>query len=321
MTHRVRNGFVTTLVAFVVLFGAATPGARAEPAKKSVRVVYLVPKDREPRKDYQAAIETCVLDLQTWYYGHLNGKTFRLNDPIVEVKRAPHDADWYDSNIPANRPEKTLYTWYNALEDAATRFGAKADDPDYVWLIYIDAPGGTGAGVNGVAILPQHDLQGLIGKAPDKTPVRRWIGGAGHELGHGFGLPNPGDLYPTALMQGGYANYPACYLTAKDTEALDRSPFLHAGRPDTFRGRGRFIYTYDGGCFINVGGNNWEERKTGSDTIFNFKQNGEEKDFIHLLDASRKPGAWIALPKEGKGNSISFMWQGESWKPVYEAKE
>lgn len=321
MGNCIRNMLLTSLVTLVALLVLPVREARAEPVNKSVRVLYLVPKDRERRKDYQSAIETCVLDLQTWYYGHLKGKTFRLNDPIVEVKRTPHDASWYDSNVPANRPEKKFYTWYNALDDASALLGAKADDPDYVWLIYIDAPGGTGAGVNGVAILPEHDLQGLIGKAADKTPVRRWIGGSGHELGHGFGLPHPGNLYPTALMEGGYANYPACHLTPKDTATLNKSSFLHAGRPDTFKGRGRFIYAYDGGYFINVGGNNWEERKAGSDTMYYFKQNGGEKDFIHLLDASREPGAWIALPKEGSGNNISFMWQGESWKKLYEAVE
>lgn len=319
MTITLRTTLPTTLVALIALLGAATSNAQAQPAQKSVRVLYLVPKDQQYRKDYQTAIETCVLDLQVWYYGHLNGKTFRLNNPIVEVKKTPHDAAWYDNNVPANKPAREFYSFYNSLDDAAALFGAKANDPNYVWLIYVDAPGGSGAGFNGVAILPQYDLLGLIGQAPNKTPIRRWIGGSGHELGHGFGLPHPGALHPTALMQVGYANYPACYLTPQDKQTLNQSPFLHAGPPATFKGRERFIYIHDFGYFVNVGGNNWEERSTSSDTIYYFTQNGGEKDFIHLLDANRK--AWVALPKEGKGNGIFFMWQGESWKPLYEAKE
>ena len=48
---------------------------------------------------------------------------------------------------------------------------------------------------------------------------------------------------------------------------LNHSPFIHPGRPDTFKGHGRFIYTYDGGYFVNVGGKEWEERKAGSDLL------------------------------------------------------
>jgi hypothetical protein len=222
--------------------------------------------------------------------------------------------------MPTNRPEKTLYTWYNALEDAAGLVGAKADDPDYVWLIYIDAPGGTGAGVKGVAILPQHDLQGLIGKATDKTPVRRWIGGSGHELGHGFGLPHPGQRFATALMQGGYTNYPACYLTPKDTGTLLGSPFFHSEPPRSLNNRGRLIYLYNAGYFVRTGGASWEERKIGTDTIHHFVARRQDANSWHLFDGSRKPGAWIRLPKEGKGNVIYFKWDGESWRKLYVAR-
>jgi len=304
----------------LVLLLAATNILHAAPAEKSVRVIYLVPKDGEHRKDYQAAIEAGVLDLQVWYYGHV-GKTFRLNRPIVEVKQTDHDSAWYDAHEPANKPGQKFHTFYNALEDAQRYFGAKPGDPDFVWMIYVDAPGGTGAGFTGVTILPKHDLEGLIGKAPDKTPISRWFGGAGHELGHAFGRPHPGDAHPQAIMQLGYITYPACYLTPDDIRALDASPFFHADRPDTFQGRGRFVYRYNGGYFVKADGAKWEERKTGSDEILRFTQQAGEADYVYLLDASRKPGAWVALPKEGKGSEIRFRWQGEEWKKLYEAKE
>ena len=326
MTLSARFVTLATVVALFVLLVQAPREVQAGPVKKSVRVLYLVPKDREPRKDYQSAIEACVLDLQIWYFGHLKGKTFRLNHPIVEVMRTPHNAGWYDSNRPASRPAKSIY-WSNVGNDAAALLRVKLyNHPNYVWLIYIDAPGGSGEGGAGVAVLPKHDLEGLIGRAANKMPVLRWIGGCGHELGHAFGLRHPpGNSHPNALMRnghGGYERYPACYLTAEDTQRLNHSPFIHPGRPDTFKGRGRFIYTYDGGYFVNVGGKEWEERKAGSDTIHYFSENGGDRDFVYLLDASRKPGASVALPKEGRGNGILFKWQGdESWRKLYKATE
>lgn len=295
----------------------------AAPTEKTVRVLYLVPRDRTPRDDYQRAIERSVLDMQAWYYGHLKGKTFRLNSLMVEVKQTPHDSDWYDRTVPASRPERRFYTWYNAFDDAAA-FGVKADDPEYVWLVHIDAPGGWGAATKGAAILPKHYLEALVGRPPADTPVdprssvRNWNGDGAHELGHAFGLAHSGDPHPNALMQFGFLHYPACYLTPEDTQILDRSPFLRAGKPPAFAGRGRFIYAYDGGYFVNVGGKSWEERKTGADVIFPFTEKGMDQNFLYLV---RDPGLWIALPREGKGNGILMRWQSDSFEKLYEALE
>jgi hypothetical protein len=319
----VRSVHFTTSPWRLLVVAAMVAGAgyaSAEPRERSVRVLYLVPKDKEPRKDYQAAIESAVLDLQVWYYGHMNGRTFRVNDPVVEVKRTDHEAAWYDRNEPANRPEAKYRTFYNALADAGTLLGAKADDPRFVWLVYIDAPGGTGAGMPSVAVLPQHDLEGLIGRSSDRTPISRWIGGCGHELGHGFGLPHPGDPHRQAIMEVGYANYPACYLTPQDTRTLGGSPFFHAEMPLRLRSKQRRIYLYQGGCFVWTGGANWEERKTGTATLYRFVARKEDESYWHLLDDSRKPGAWIGLPKEGKGNDIFFSWHGEPWRKIYVAE-
>jgi hypothetical protein len=240
MNFNMRNLWLTYLVALAALLIGGAIIFKAGPAKKSVRVLYLIPKDRQYSKDYQSAIEACVLDLQAWYAEQLNGKTFRLNDPIVEVERTMPNAQWYDDNVPTNRPEKKAYTFYNTVKDAARFSDTNASsssydwpmfDTDYAWLIYIDAPGGSGAGANGVAVLPRHDLQGLVGKATDNSPIQRWIGGSGHELGHAFGLLHPRDVQTAAIMQTGYANYPACALTATDIKTLNASPFLREWQP------------------------------------------------------------------------------------------
>ena len=124
--------------------------------------------------------------------------------------------------------------------------GGGFDDPDAVWVYYIDADPACGQGVgatNGVALLPANDLRGLVGKPnvppcigspPDTEGVCRWIGGLGHELGHAFGLPHPpgcdqGDCSAEdyySLMFAGYADYPDTYFLDEDKEQLEGSPFF-----------------------------------------------------------------------------------------------
>ncbi len=234
MNRSSRNQLFIGTLAVVLLLAGAAVFHMAATSRKSVRVLYLVPKDREYRQDYHDAIETCVRNLQNWYRQQLSGQVFLLHNGNVEVKHTPHDADWYNNHAPVDRPDPVHYTYYNALADAAALiYGDGANyvrfisDPDYVWLVYIDAPGGTGAGEKGVAVLPRHDLEGLIGKSNDRSSVNRWIGGSGHELGHAFGLLHPGDQHQQAIMQAGYSTYPDCYLTQFEVQMLKESPFFH----------------------------------------------------------------------------------------------
>ena len=70
---------------------AELPGESAKP--KSVRIIYLVSQDREVREDYRNAIENAAVEIQRWYKEQLNGFTFRLNSPVVEVVRASQSAE------------------------------------------------------------------------------------------------------------------------------------------------------------------------------------------------------------------------------------
>jgi hypothetical protein len=216
----------------------------AVPKSKQVIVIYLVPKDREYHQQYESAIRDCVKHLQKWYATQMDGQTFELSDPLVRVFKTDHDANWYTTHLPRNNPEPRHYTTYNALREASAQMGVWFDekkfpvthtDPDSVWLIYIDAPGGTGSGDEGFAVLPDHDLRGLVGHSNDQSPIRRWVGGSGHELGHGFGLHHPKDEAPTALMKKAYAVYPHCELTSEDKSALSASEFFDNEAPFKLR--------------------------------------------------------------------------------------
>jgi hypothetical protein len=207
-----------------------------------VRMVYLVPSDRQVVKAHTAAIERAIRSIQIFYGIQVDARlSFRLHSPVVEVLKTTHETKWYQSN-PAG-------FWENALADGFAHGGF--NDEANRWIFYIDAdpvcnqPGGirTG-GTNGVAVLPKNDLRGLIGQPSipicpgDHTDPPnfkcRWIGGLGHELGHAFGLDHPPGCEPVtgpncpvkALMWLGYTTYPDTFLLAQDISRLKLSQFF-----------------------------------------------------------------------------------------------
>jgi hypothetical protein len=101
----------------------------------TVRVVYLVPADREVRADYEQVIEAAIRHLQLWHADQIDPKhartTFRLHDPIVEVRKTVHAAAWYASN--PNLADPSLWFWFNALADAFAAAGGGFDDPLNRW--------------------------------------------------------------------------------------------------------------------------------------------------------------------------------------------
>jgi hypothetical protein len=215
-----------------------------------VRLVYLVPSDRQYQPCYEQAIKDAITHVQNWYRDNLlSGYTFALHDPIVEVYNTVHEATYYathDNGFEADRFH------FNVRDEGLALAGGVPNDPNYRWIIYIDADpvcGQTeGAASEGAAALPANDLRGLVGLAnipvcaspPDTGGRCRWVGGLAHELGHTFGLPHPPgcDARPPAptcvndyLMAAGYANYPLTFLTNEDRETLNESPFFVAIEP------------------------------------------------------------------------------------------
>jgi PEP-CTERM motif-containing protein len=208
-----------------------TLAARATAAPiADVRTLYLIPSDAVYNPQYEQAIVSALGNLQSWYAGELGGSTFALHDPIVEVFSTPHPAAYYATN-----PNGSFDQWFffNVVADAFALSGAQFNDPAHAWVFYIDAEPAAGqiggGGTSGVAVLPQHDLRGLIGAEP--APVSRWIGGLGHELGHAFGLSHPASCPgPTCpdqtLMWLGYISYPNTFFLPEDKQALLASPFI-----------------------------------------------------------------------------------------------
>ena len=272
--------------------------AQSEPATadqdKTVRMVYLVSKDREVRSDYQQAIEGAIRELQGWYARQLNGPTFKLHNPVVEVARSSQPAGWFYNH--ANGGNQDDWGFNNTLAEASRLLGARYNDANYIWVIYSDGPGNKGRGGSGVTCLPEDDLLGLIGKHPTQKEPARWVGGLGHELGHAFGLAHPTDTVRDAdaiMWAGFYGKYPGkAYLTEQDKRILLRSPFFFdaAGKP--VLGKETFTEKY------------FDEIKREGETIW-------------LEDAARN--ITIQLPAKGGGSMVSGDG-GTNWQKLYDVR-
>jgi len=208
--------------------------------QKQVRIIYLVPSDKNVRDDYKAALTDAALQIQDFYQKELgNGFTFSLHLPIVEIYQTPHLSSWYASNNAGG--DQSQWYYYNLLNDGYPFTGAIFNDPNNRWIYFLDADANCNqssvGGVQGIAIHGATILRGLTKQAgldpcPDGQPEvgrhYRTIGGIAHEMGHAFLLDHPvgcnaGAGTPEAtnsLMCLGFLNYPNTYFLASDKQFL-----------------------------------------------------------------------------------------------------
>jgi hypothetical protein len=243
--NMLKKGMWLWNIAVFALF-CLVSGAHAAAIGPSVRVVYLVPSDKAERPEYTAAIKNAMRSIQDFYRQQgTDGKTFQIDDRMVEVYKTPHTAAWYAvNNASALSP---FVVWWNANNDAVSLIPGFRTDGNTDWVVYVDAdypcwqnePQHGGAGLPGIAIMPAPDLRGLAGETPNleclgATPPQissfqqnRWIGGLAHEFGHSLGLPHsPGceKNLPTcdynALMWTGLYDYPNTHLSVDEMAIL-----------------------------------------------------------------------------------------------------
>jgi hypothetical protein len=217
----------------MIVVGGSDAGGKS--SGDQVRVLYVIPQDRAFRSDYAAAVENALPDLQAWYRGQLKGRTFSLFTAKPEICRLPRPADYYARD-----------SWSKVFTDVQSCAPVSYGSSGFAWVLYVDivhacnAPGRLGAGTAGLTMMARQDLEGLIGArviddcgAEWRQPVTRWIGGAGHELGHALGLNHPpgcdqgrSSCDHNALMWTGYTRYPNTYLREDDKRILLASPFI-----------------------------------------------------------------------------------------------
>jgi hypothetical protein len=153
-----------------------------------VRIFFITPTDKSFNQAYYDILKATALNIQAYYKSQMGGKTFTLNDPVVDALRGLHNYAWYnsDNGVATSGTDPRFYGYYNTLNDISklvtTNIGL------YTYIFYVAAPGG-GAGATSQAALGDQDLDGLLSEI--NNPVKRWIGGSAHEWGHAFGLPHP----------------------------------------------------------------------------------------------------------------------------------
>ncbi|NUT46718.1 MAG: RICIN domain-containing protein [Saccharothrix sp.] len=199
-------------------FTGGTPGT--EPPTKTVRVWLLRPSDVPYDQRYPDGIAAVMREAQRYYQQEL-GRTFRLNEPVVEVVTGEHVKSWYE-NTP-NGGDRYWWSVFNMQQELLRRFDLGA--PDSRWLnvgeVIAEGPGAGGGGGGGWVILCQHDADGAAGL---NGPMNRWYGGMVHELGHAFGLPDSSYTDGTP-MSASFYDYPNTHFNQSQKNAILNGPY------------------------------------------------------------------------------------------------
>ncbi len=314
-----------SLLLLALVFNITPQAARAADQPQTVRVIYLVSKDREMRDDYKQAVEKAIINVRDWYSNHLGDVTFKLHAPIVEIAKSDQEAAWFYTH--ENGKNRDDWGYNNSLSEAKRLLNTQLFDPDYIWVIYSDGPGDKGRGGSSVAVLPEDDLLGLIGRHPQQKKIARWVGGLAHELGHAFGLPHPADTkkdYDAIMWAGFYEKYPnGAYFTPDDKSKLFDSPFFFDPTGASAIQNKLYLdkYMHEHGFFAKtaeVAPNNWVERSDQTSAVYHFDEMVRDSSSIFIKDPSRN--YIIKIPLQG-GMSELTGDSGAHWQNLYKLQK
>lgn len=200
-------------------FTAGPPAG--DPPANTVRVFWLRPSDVPFDQRYPDGIGRVMREAQQYYRQEL-GRTFTLNNQIVEVIVGDHVKSWYE-NTP-NGSDRYWWSVFNMQNELMRKKNLRA--PDSRWLlvgeISAEGPGAGGGGGNGWVILCQHDADGAAGVSGGS--MNRWYGGMVHELGHALGLPDSTSTDGTP-MSASFYNYPNTHFNQAQKNAILNGPY------------------------------------------------------------------------------------------------
>jgi hypothetical protein len=237
-------GLIRCGAILAAIFLTAAPAARGAEAAPHVRFVYLVPHDRQSLPRYEQAIAAAARDIQRWL-AQQTGMTFARDTSEVSIVRGRHPAAWYASAATPGRQAIAFYD--NVVTELKQAQELRFNDPARRTVVYVDADlacGQSGAGGNGIAVMPANDLRGLAGApivpacgaptAAERGGRCRWVGGSAHELLHTLGLGHSDQFddcktpacRQEALMMYGYTAYPNARLLEPEIARLRNSVFM-----------------------------------------------------------------------------------------------
>lgn len=149
------------------------PGRAVNRQTPVVRILYLCPSNIAPRGMFSITAGNAAIHLQRWLHEQMgDNNSFALHQSLVETVILPHTANWYATN--PNGEERRMWYWLNVTQDVFATTAARYNDPFNIWILYVDADNaGSAVGAfAGVAILPRHDVSGLLGVSAE--PIYRW---------------------------------------------------------------------------------------------------------------------------------------------------
>jgi hypothetical protein len=200
-----------------------TPTPTGPVAVRTVRVFWLKPTDVAYDQRYPDGIAGVVREAQRYYKQEL-GRTFKLNDTVVEVVNGEHDTQWYIRTDCDLNGDRYWCVVQNMQRELMRRFGIA--NPDSRWLVVgeisAEDPNQSGGGASpGWLLLSGHDADGGAGR---NGPMNRWYGGMVHELGHGFGLPDSTSTDGTP-MSASFYDYPNTHFSQAQKNAILAGPY------------------------------------------------------------------------------------------------
>ncbi|MEH0548845.1 RICIN domain-containing protein [Streptomyces sp. B21-105] len=202
-------------------FGGGGGGGPTTPPTKTVRVYWLKPSDVPFDQRYPDGIAKVMREAQRYYQQEL-GKTFKLNDTVVEVVNGDQPRSWYE-NTP-NGGDRYWWAVTNMQNELVRKFGLNR--PDSRWLnvgeISAEGEGAGGGASTGWVILSGHDADGAAGTSGQS--MNRWYGGMVHELGHAFGLPDSSSTDGTP-MSASFYDYPNTHFSQSQKNQILNGPY------------------------------------------------------------------------------------------------
>lgn len=183
-----------------------TPSCSGE---KVVHFVYFVEADQAYSALQRDDIEAMAFAFQQYFHEQL-GVTFYLNDPVVDVIMADHDAEWYVTTPDGIHSDDRWYRLGNIKTEVYAKLGIEDFDPDHRVVNYpIARYDGRVGGNFGGAWMDGDDLScmaeaGLPTYPYDKAGPAHCMGHPAHEFGHVLGLDHTGPNED--CMQFGFYN-------------------------------------------------------------------------------------------------------------------
>ena len=177
---------------------------------KVVHFVYFVEADATYEERRQMDIEQQAYAFQRYWHEQL-GVTFFLNDPVVDVIEAEHDADWYLNTPDGVHGDQRWYRLGNVKNEVYRKLDIRDFDPDHRVVNYPTSRHDGRVGGNfGGAWMDGDDLTCMAGEHGgvnfpyDDGGDAHCLGHVVHEFGHVLGLGHEGPR--DDCMQYGFYN-------------------------------------------------------------------------------------------------------------------